>query len=534
MLSYNLLNLLRYNKTFGDHNLEVIAAHEATDWSQDLIDVSAFNLVDPDLEDFNNAVVSNPIDSWTESYSLESFFGQVSYDLRDTYFLSASVRRDGSSRFVREKWGNFGSIGAGWMITNEDFMSSQNIFNTLKLKASYGLIGEQAGIGFYPGYDLYNVDNLNDGPAFSFDTKGNPDLTWETSQMYQAGIEFTIGKYLDGSFDYYVKDTKDLIFDRRVGPSIGYALIRVNDGRLQNRGFEFDLTGHILTSRDFFLDLSVNGEIFRNEITKMPIDPSTGEEKLLDVQGNYAWAEGRSIFDFYMREFAGVDPSDGRSTWTTFYEDLNSNSQPDAGEYVTNMSLFVSQNPDREQNLIKTTTKTYQNATLQYVGKSAIPKVRGAINLAGGFKGFELTIQMLYSFGGYSYDQAYAVLMGNGQIGGNNWHKDILNRWQVEGQATDVPRLSSNTDPNVSSASTRFLTKSNYFMLNNVRLAYNLPGTLLKGAGIGSASVWVSGDNLWIKSQRKGLNPSTAEAGNSDMYRYSPLSTISAGLRVKF
>src|SRR5690606_29634933 len=153
MFSSNLLNLLRYNKGFGSNTLEVIAAHESTEWTLDIMDVSAFNLVDPDLEDFNNAVVSNPIDSWTDSYSLESYFGQVSYDFDKTYFLSASIRRDGSSRFVKEKWGTFGSLGAGWMISNANFMQTQNIFKSLKLKASYGLIGEQAGIGYYPGYD---------------------------------------------------------------------------------------------------------------------------------------------------------------------------------------------------------------------------------------------------------------------------------------------------------------------------------------------------------------------------------------------
>lgn len=534
MFSSNLLNLLRYNKTFGSHTMEVIAAHEATEWDLDLMDVSAFNLVDPDLEDFNNAVVSNPIDSWNEAYSLESYFGQVSYDFNKTYFLSASLRRDGSSRFVKEKWGTFGSIGAGWLISNENFMQTQNIFSSLKLKASYGLIGEQAGIGYYPGYDLYNVDNLNDGPAFSFDTKGNPDLTWETSRMFQTGLEFSVGEFLDGTVDYYVKNTTDLIFDRRVGPSIGYAIIKVNDGELRNQGIEFDLTGHILRSSDVFLDLTVNGEILKNEITQMPIDPATGEQKILDVQGRFGWGVGHSIFDFYMREFAGVDPEDGRSTWTMYYDDVNGDGQFNTGENVTSLHQFLSDNPDKEASLVKTTTKVYQRATQMYVGKSAIPKVRGAVNLAAGFKGLELTVQMLYGIGGYAYDEAYAVLMGNDLIGGNNWHTDIRSRWQQAGDVTDVPRISNEVDQNVNSSSTRFLTKANYFLLNNVRLGYNIPSTLVKNVGMTGASIWVSGDNLWLKSQRNGFNPSTHEAGTSDMYRYSPLSTLSAGVRVTF
>ncbi|MGC1240053.1 MAG: SusC/RagA family TonB-linked outer membrane protein, partial [Chryseosolibacter sp.] len=534
MSSYNLLNLLRYNRTFGDHGLEVIAAHEATEWKSDVMDVSAFSLVENGLEDFNNAVVSNPIDSYTESYSLESYFAQVSYDFNKTYFLSLSARRDGSSRFVKERWGNFGSIGAGWLLSNESFMQTQNIFSSLKLKASYGLIGEQDGIGFYPGYDVYQVDNLNDAPAFSFKTKGNPDLTWETSRMFQTGLEFSIGEYVDGTVDYYVKNTTDLIFDRRVGPSIGYALIRVNDGELRNKGLEFDLTGHIIKKSSLYLDLSVNGEIFKNEITTMPIDPATGNEKFLDVQGRFGWGVGHSIFDFYMREFAGVDPQDGKSTWTLYYNDVNGDGQPNTGENVTSLHQYLSENPDKEGTLIKTTTKTYQSATQLYVGKSAIPKVRGAVNLATGFKGLELSIQMLYSFGGYAYDEAYSVLMGNGLIGGNNWHTDIRNRWQQAGDVTDVPRVSNSRDANVSSTSTRFLTKADYMVLNNVRLGYNLPSKLISGAKMTAASVWVSGDNLWLKSERTGFNPSTDEAGTNTMYRYNPLSTFSAGLRVTF
>ncbi len=534
MFSSNLLNLLRYNKIFGSNTLEVIAAHEATEWGIDIMDVSAFNLVDPDLEDFNNAVVSNPIDSWSEGYSLESYFGQVSYDFDKTYFLSASIRRDGSSRFVKEKWGTFGSIGAGWMISNANFMQTQNIFRSLKLKASYGLIGEQAGIGYYPGYDLYNVDNLNDGPAFSFDTKGNPDLTWETSKMFQTGIEFSVGNYLDGTIDYYVKNTTDLIFDRRVGPSIGYALIKVNDGELRNQGIEFDLTGHLIRGNNAYLDLTVNGEILKNKITQMPIDPATEQQKILDVQGRFGWAVNHSIFDYYLREFAGVDPEDGTSTWTVYYNDLDGNGELSSGENITSLHQYLADNPDMENSLSKTTTKSYSQATQFYSGKSAIPKVRGAVNLAAGFKGLELSIQMLYGIGGYAYDAAYAVLMGNDLIGGNNWHTDIRKRWQEPGDMTDVPRLSNEEDQNVNSASTRFLTKAGYLILNNVRLGYNIPSKLSSVVGMRNASVWVSGDNLWLKSKRNGFNPSTHEAGTSDMYRYSPLSTISAGVRVSF
>lgn len=534
MTTYNLLNLLRYKKGFGDHNFEALVAHESTDWRRNVLSASAYNLVENGSEDFNNAIVSNPVGSYTLAYTLESYFSQINYDYKNTYYLSGSVRRDGSSRFLKNKWGNFGSVGAAWILSNEEFLQSTDWISFLKLKASYGLIGEQAGIGYYPGYDLYNIDNLNDNPAFSFGTKGNPDLTWETSKMFQTGVEFSLGNYLTGSLDYYVKNTTDLIFDRRVGPSIGYALIKVNGGSLRNQGLEFDLTGKILNTDDYHLNIGVNGELFKNKLTSMPIDPATGLEKPLDIQGNYGWAVGHSVYDFYMREWAGVDPEDGKGMWKAYYLDNNGNGQADAGEYISSMSQFINDNPDRKGDLKETTTKSYANATRSFVGKSAIPKLRGAINLSAGYKDFDLSIQMLYSFGGYAYDGAYARLMNNDPVGGNNWHTDIMNRWQNEGDITDVPRLSNGYDTQVASASTRFLTKANYVTLNNVRLGYNVPSNFLNSIGVAGASVWVSADNLWAHTQRKGFYAFTSEAGSSDMYRYAPLSTVSAGVKVRF
>jgi hypothetical protein len=265
------------------------------------------------------------------------------------------------------------------------------------------------------------------------------------------------------------------------------------------------------------------------------MDPSTGKQKVIDVQGNYGWATGHSIYDFYIRNFAGVDPQDGRSTWTVYYADANSNGKFDAGEQVANLDQYYNDNPSAKGTLKTSVTKTYSQATLYYIGKSSLPKLRGAFNLNGGFKGFDLNVQFLYSLGGYAYDGAYAGLMANGLIGGNNWSTDIRNRWQKPGDITDVPRISNNQDASVASASSRFITKADYLALNNVRLGYTLPANVVKHLGvIESASFFVSGDNLWLTSARRGFNPSTAESGASDTYRYSPLSTITVGAKLKF
>lgn len=537
LLNLNMLSMLRYAKRFGSHNVEVLAAHESTDYRITAASASGFNLVDNYSLELANAIVKNPTaSSVTDRNRLESYFAQANYDYKGTYYLSGTIRRDGSSRFIKgNTWGTFGSVGAGWVISKTKLLQNVDIIRNLKLKASYGILGDQAGLGLYPGYDAISIGNLDNQPSFGVPTPGNPNITWEQANMFQTGVEFSLGNFLDGSVDYYVKNTNNLIFDRRVGISNGFALITVNDGQLRNQGVEFELTGHILKGKNHFLDLSVNGEHFTNTITRMPIDPSTGKPKLIDVQGSYAWAEGRSVFDFYIREFAGVDPADGRSTWKVFYDDLNGNGVFNTGEQITNLEQWKADNPSKVGNIKEGITKTYSQGTLFYNGQTGIPKVRGAVNLNAGFKGLELTVQMLYSFGGYSYDGAYATLMGNGLIGNNNWHRDIFNRWQKPGDISSVPRLSNNQDANVNSQSTRFLTKADYLALNNVRLGYTFPAAMLqKTRFIDAASVFISADNLWLKSERNGFNPATAESGNSDMYRYSPMSTFTVGMKVKF
>jgi TonB-linked SusC/RagA family outer membrane protein len=534
LLTYNFLNLLRYKKSFGEHNFEALVAHENNSWELKTATASKSKMVNPDIDDLNNfVIVSSPPTSYTDQVKLESYFGQANYNYANKYFFSGSIRRDGSSRFIgSNRWDTFGSIGFSWMVTKESFMQNLKFLNSLKYKISYGIMGEQEGVGYYPAYNTFDVSNLNDQISISARDIGNPDLTWEKSKMFQTGIEFSLGKYLDGSLDYYLKNTDNLIFDRRVGPSVGYAIIKVNDGILRNSGIEFDLTAHIIKTTNYGLDFTVNGEFPKNKLVAMPIDPATSKPKVLDISGLYGRGENHSIYDFYTREWAGVDPADGTAMWYQNYHDANGNGIVDSGEEIASLFEYIKENPDKAVSV--TTTKTYADATQKYVGKSAVPKVRGAFRLEGRVKNFDISAQFLYSLGGYAYDGAYASLMSNSVIGNNNWSTDILKRWQNPGDITDVPRLSNNQDLNVSSSSTRFITKSDFLSLNNIKIGYTVPKKLTDKFGITSLNISISGDNLFILSARDGFNPSTSEVGASDTYRYSPLTTYTLGLRVKF
>lgn len=546
LFSHNFLQLLRYMNRFGNHGVQAFVAHESTDWKYNYLSASKYGLVIPDGGEFNNAINQNPAYSYLYNYALESYFGQAMYDYNGKYLVSASVRRDGTSRFLNDKWDTFYSVGLGWVVNKENFMQNSTVFNKLKLKASYGTVGDQSivsrnatdqNMGYYPGYNVYNPGNFMGLPAAAFDRIGYPDLTWEKSKTFDAGMEFTLFKnrIIEGAVDYYHKTTDNLIFDNRLAPSTGNAIMKVNDGLLVNQGVEFTLTGHVINKEDFYLDLSLNGEWLNNKLTRMPIDATTGLPKIIDLaESGFGRSEGHSLYDFYMREWAGVNPATGAAMWNVSYTDNNGNGSFDSGEQIGSLTEFLAQNPGAT--VLEGTTEVYTQATQKYVGKSAIPDLRGAFSVNAGYKALSLSAQFLYGIGGYSYDFAYAALMHNSVVGNNNWHTDILDRWQNPGDITNVPRLTSNRagDTNYNSMSTRFLTKSDYLVLNNVRLAYTMPNKYFAGLGLNGLTISLTGDNLWIQTKRKGFNPTTSETGNSNTYRYSPLSTITFGVKTNF
>ena len=533
----NFLQLLRFNKVFGSHSIESFVAHESTEWNGNYFSAAKQNAIlfnsSLDLSNYTTAI-GKP-NSYTQGYTLESYFAQFNYNYNQKYYITSSVRRDGSSRFRNDKWGTFWSLGAGWIVSKEDFFSKASSFiDFFKLKASYGVIGDQ-GTRLRYGWQIYGIGDTDTYSFTQSSELSNPNLTWETSKISQIGFESTyFNNTIDLNVDYYVKNTDNLFFSQSLPPSSGYTNVYINDGQLRNSGLEFDINANLIKAKnpgDFKLSLGVNGEFLTNKVTEMPIDRLTGKKKIIDG----ALSEGHSIYDFYMREWAGVDPANGAGLWNMYYDDLNSNGVFDATDTrITNMVIYLSQNTNA--NVQKTTTNVYSQATQKYVGKSAIPTVRGSFRLSTSYKNFDLSAQFGYSIGGYAYDNYYAWLMDNDAIGSNNWSTDIRNRWQKPGDVTNVPRISDNfsEDVNFNATSTRFLTKADYLSLNNVKFGYTLPGEVAKSMNISKCNLYVSGDNLMMLSNRKGFNPSTSESGSSNIYRYNPLTSFTLGVKVEF
>ena len=536
-VSQNFNQILRYKTKFGeDHNFNMLVAHESFADRSEYFDMNRKGIVNlnpnaataPDnYLDQNGVSTGNIVET-----SLEGYFTQANYNYLNKYYLQGTLRKDGSSRFYKNKWGTFWSAGAGWIVSEENFLSSSNVINYLKLKASYGVLGDQGNAAF-AGQLGFNIENLLGQPSLAPRAVVDPNITWESSEQMQVGVEIELFKgAIQADLDYYVKTTNNLYVNKRLPPSTGDAIILTNDGSLENRGFEFNVTGNIVRNRDFKLSLTLNGEMFNNQITQMPIENSTGLPKVVNVSGLFGQSQGRSIYDYYIREWAGVDPANGNPMWIENWSDENSNGQYDSGEGIPDMLVYTAENPDAV--IEERITTTYSNATRKYSDKSVIPTVRGAFRLNSSYKGFSLSTQFGYSLGGYGYDSQYANLMTNGKVGGSSYHNDMKDRWMQPGDINDVPRLYSNENVQVVSSSTRFLQSTDYLALNNARLGYQVPSQFLAKTGFSSVNFWVSGDNLFLLSSRQGYNPTTSLTGQSGRYTYNPISNYTLGVRVKF
>lgn len=499
---YSALNtnqLLSYNKDFGregQHNVSLLFGHEIkSDHSYGLAG-SMTNFVDPTVSDFANAVVYQDLTSNRTSYFLQGVFGRGEYSYGNRYFLSASYRRDASSRFAPDKrWGGFWSLGLSWNAKQEKFLLPLEAVNYLKFKASYGTQGND-NIGMTKVYeDLYRIDRVNGEASIVKVFRAAPDVTWEKSNNFNAGIESRFFDRLSVNADFFIKETKDMIYYRALAPSQGDPASQlVNDMDMKNIGVEFEVSADIFKHKNFGWNITLNGTSYKNKITKLPSnEPAEGY-----ASGNYWRRKGGSLYDFYMYEWRGVDSETGEALYT-----------------------------GKEKDLVHEAA----NAKMIQTGKSSIPAVYGGISTSWTFFGVDLSAQFAYQIGGWTLDSNYQSLMSGGSAG-TNWHKDIFHRWTPQNTDTDVPRV-QNRYQEASQTSTRFLTKASYISLKNVTVGYTFPKSLTQKAKISNLRVYVIGDNLWYMSKRRGLDVRQSFSGAAG-FTYSALRTVSAGLSFTF
>ena len=497
--------LLNYNKSFKQHNFDVLAGHESFKVKEDYLSGTRQGQVVDNNVQLINFTTTTGLSSQEDNRAIESYFGNIKYDYQGKYFLTLGGRTDGNSRFKREhRWGRFWSTSAAWVISKENFMRDLRFVNFLKIRSSYGTTGNEAGIGFYAYQTLYNL-GLNNGTTpgiLASPSLGNDTLTWEKNKQFDIGLDFEILKSrIRGTFEYFNRESDDLLFRVPLPLSSGMLNVFQNVGSMYNRGFELQLDGDIIKTRDITWSMGINATKFKNEITRLPQDEIISGTKKLKV--------GKSINDYWLRQWYGVDSTDGSALFVA-------NSSTGAGVRIVNKGDTVS--------------TSVNNAKFDYSG-SAIPDWYGALTTSVRFKSLTLSMLANWQIGGLTYDDTYAAYMHSGTYGAS-LHKDMLRRWRKPGDVTDVPRMDNAQTSIFGATSDRWLTDASFFNLQNVTLAWDInKSNILNKLTINSARLYVSAENVKMFTKRSGMNPSQAFSGVTSI-GYIPARVINFGVNV--
>ncbi|HOO24760.1 MAG TPA: TonB-dependent receptor [Paludibacteraceae bacterium] len=520
----NTNQLLTYDGEFGEHDLNVLVGHEYKQDNAEVLYGSMSEFLDPANPEFSNAGKIDNLTSYTAGYRIQSFLSRVEYDYAEKYYFSASYRCDGSSYFApKVRWGSFWSVGASWRMKEESWLKDVEQIHNLKIKASYGTQGNDAiGAGSSPYFDQYSITRVDGKPSPVFSYRSNPDLTWEKSNNFNIGFEMGLFDRLDIEADFFVKETKDMLYAKPLPISDGSPAWKyTNEMDMRNMGIEVQIDATLLKTRQVKWDLGLNLTAYKNALTRLPLDKKTLIEKDGGYQaGSYWRSVGGSVYDFYDYHYLGVNPNSGLPMYTVDEEDYS------PADFDGVKGLEYGQMEDGTYWVSQTSY-----ASRQKLGKSAIPEVYGGISTSLEAYGFDLSVQTAFQIGGYVYDSYYASLMGSGEYG-QNWHKDIFKRWTPTNTTTSVPKVQNNTQ-NISEASDRWLITASYFSLRNITLGYTFPKKWMEKAKIRSLRLYVVGDNLALASARKGLDPRQSFSGSTG-YNYSALCTVSGGISLGF
>lgn len=508
----NLQQILNYSHSFGKHNVSAMLGHESYRYNYAELSAAKKNMFSYwGNHELNGAVIdSSDADSYSSDYNTEGYFFRALYDYDAKYHLSASYRRDASSRFHPDHWwGNFYSAGAAYMISKEDWFNV-NWIDVLKIKFSIGQQGNDnlGPSGYYYYTDRYNIVNSNDELSLTFNGKGQKDITWETNTNMNLGVEFGLFKgKLNGGVEIFYRKTTDMLNWFNVPLSLGYAGYYDNIGDMANKGIELELNYTPINKKNFTWKINMNLTHYKNKITFLPDEKKT---VTMDGHGGYMngsryYGEDLPINTWYMKRFAGLS-EEGLSMW--YYKDAQTGEE-------------------------KTTT-TYSTGDFYLCGDPN-PDLYGGFGTSINFHGFDFSTQFSYSVGGKTYDSGYASIMGNPTATsvGYRWHKDVMKAWSPENTSSTIPRWYFN-DLNSNSSSDRFLVDGSYLNLQNIQLGYTLPNNLTSYLGVKNLRLYFVCDNVYYWSKRKGLDPRRSFKGDGASGKIAPFRTYSGGISLQF
>lgn len=492
-------NVVNYQRTINDnHNIRVMVGQEYYEYNTSNFGGTRSKVIMDGFYEPDAASSLSDFSGDSDQYKLLSYFGSAEYSYASKYFLSGSVRTDGSSRFHPDhRWGTFWSVGASWKIMQEAFMAeTSGWLSNLSLRASYGAQGNDQ-VGYYAYQALYSIrNNLGESGLHAY-RLATPNLSWETNLNTNVGLDFGLwNNRLSGTVEYFERRSKDLLFSKDLVPSSGFSSMDENIGAIKNYGWELQIAGYPIVTKDWKWKLSLNATTYKNKITSLPADEMWS--------GNKKWVKGGSLYDFYLVEWAGVNPENGNPMWYRYNND---------GEKVT--------------------TEDYSSTTTSDKVKcgNSLPKWTGGIQSDLSYKDFSLSFLFSYSLGGKIYNGDKLSLMSQGPTG-TSWSVDMLDRWTPENTNTDVPRLTTSPKSSWTNSSDRFLVDRSYLRLKNITFSYNLPKTILNTLTLKDASIFFQAENMLTFTKQQGLDPEQT-VGGSTYYRYPAMKTISFGINVK-
>ena len=521
LFAVNNQYLAEYKTDFNgsNHNLDILVGYEKYSLMSQSLSGENDHLFSPTIGELNNAdgKANQYAYSSTTNYMTQGYLGRVQYNYGEKYFLSGSFRRDASTRFAPgHRWGNFGSIGAAWLVSGEDFLADSDWVNMLKFKASYGVQGNDNLGSYFPYADQYehSYNEATGEYSLQLSWKGNEDLTWESSHSFNVGADFELfNGRLNGTVEYFERTTSNLLYYKDVPLSAGNptGIVPVNVGSILNSGYEVTLDGLIVNTRNINWSWNMNVSHYKNEILSLDADvPEEG------IKGsNYIYKIGGSLYDAYMRKYAGVNPDNGKGQWYKKVYDKDGNWIDDE------------------------ITEVFSEAS-QYELGTVMPKLYGGFGTTLRFYGFDFSAQFAYQLGGKYYDGTYQALMHTSSAVGQAWHKDVLNSWSEENPNSNIPRLDGDTSVG-QTAVDNYLISSDYLSINNVTLGYTFPKKATAKIGIEALRVYVAGDNLAVLSARRGVDPrysmglgSYTSGSGLNSGAYAAMRTLTAGVTFTF
>ena len=499
-IRYTSQNNLTYSKTFGKHSVSAVTAFEVMKYDyEDLY--AAKKTYGQDINtSLGNAADPIDADQKLQEDALMSYVASVNYSYDDKYYASFSFRRDGSSRLSPDtRWGNFWSLSASWRLSQERFMQPlKSVLSDLKLRASYGVNGNLPS-SYYGYQSSYTTGAFYSGKPSPWEsTLGNEELTWEKNYALNLGLDIGLFSRVNVSLDWYTRTTKDLLMSKQLNSISGFSSLLTNVGQMRNTGVELEVRSNNIKTKDFSWTTAFNLSHNKNKILKLADLPWF-------VDGRYVRKEGYPFNTIYLREYAGVDPETG----SALYYD---NQQDENGNYTKNK-----------------VTDPGQASPIPL--KDITPTISGGFMNTFNYKFIDLSFNLSYSFGGYSYDNASYILQDDGYSVISNKSTEQRRRWQKPGDITDVPRFVYGNKKGGNYNSSRAIHSTDHIRLKSLILGLNAPKAWLQKLGIGNARIYFSGTNLLTWAAYDQYDP---EMSGVVGFYTPPLKTYAFGLELKF